>query len=101
MDWLGNSQILTPIENHWNQMKNKLKEDISSLPKLKDALLKLWTQDLSNDYLAALRGLMPRRIIAIIKDGRHMTKYILIESIVFQNMLACCFIQKILVFNLF
>ncbi len=56
-------------------MKNKLTEDISSLPKLKDTLLKLWAQDLSNDYLADLRGFMPRRITGIIKIGRQMTKY--------------------------
>jgi hypothetical protein len=51
MDWLGNSPDPNPIENFWNHMKNKLKDvDISSLPKLKDALLKLWprTSSMSN-----------------------------------------------------
>jgi hypothetical protein len=44
MDWPGNSPDLNPIENCWNHMKNKMKDvDISSLPKLKNALLKLWT----------------------------------------------------------
>jgi hypothetical protein len=35
---------LNPIENAWNFMKNKLSnEDISSIPKLKEANLKMWT----------------------------------------------------------
>jgi transposase len=76
MDWPGNSPDLNPIENCWNQMKNKLKEvDTSSLPKLKDALLKLWTQDLSYEYLASLSASMPSRIAAVIKNGGDMTKY--------------------------
>jgi hypothetical protein len=57
-------------------MKQKLKDgDISSLLKLKEALQKLWTQDLSKDYLASLSASMPRRIAAVIKNGRDMTKY--------------------------
>jgi hypothetical protein len=76
MDWPGNSPDLNPIENCWNQMKQKLKDvDISSLPKLKEALLKLWTQDLSRDYLASLSASMPRRIALVIKNGGDMTKY--------------------------
>jgi hypothetical protein len=76
MDWPGNSPDLNPIENCWNHMKNKLKDvDISSLPKLKDALSKLWTQDLSNVYLAGLSASMPRRIAEVIKSGGDMTKY--------------------------
>jgi hypothetical protein len=76
MGWPGNSPDLNPIENCWNQMKQKLKVlDISSLPKLKEALLKLWTQDLSKDYLASLSASMPSRISVIIKNGGDMTKY--------------------------
>ncbi len=72
MDWPGNSPDLNPIENCWNQMKQKLKDvDISSLPKLKEAPLKLWTQDLSKYYLASLSASMPRRIAAVIKKRRH------------------------------
>ena len=63
IDWPGNSPDLNPIENCWNYMKNKLKEvDISSVPRLQEALLKLWTQDLRKDYLVNLSNSMPRRI---------------------------------------
>jgi transposase len=76
MDWPGNSPNLNPIENCWNHMKNKLKEVvISSLPKLKEAILKLWTQDLSNEYLASLSSSMPRKIAAVISSSGDMTKY--------------------------
>jgi hypothetical protein len=76
MDWLGNSPDLYPIENCWNHMKQKLKDvNISSLTKVKEALLKLWTQDLSKGYLASLSASMPKRIAAVIKNGGHMTKY--------------------------
>jgi transposase len=63
IDWPGNSPDLNPIENAWNFMKNKLSnKDISSIPKLKEALLKMWTQDISRDYLASLSNSMPKRL---------------------------------------
>ncbi len=83
MDWLRNSQDLNPIVNWWNEM-NKLKDvNVSSLPQLKDALLKLWTQELSNGHLATLRASIPKRIATIIKSGRDMTKYNMIHSSTF------------------
>jgi hypothetical protein len=54
---------------------NKLKDvDISSLPKQKDAFLKLWIQDLSKEYPVFLTASMPM-IATFIKIGRDMTKY--------------------------
>ncbi len=42
IDWPGNSPDLSPIENAWNYMKRKLNsQNISSVPKLKEAILKL------------------------------------------------------------
>ncbi len=76
MEWPGHFPDLNPIENCWNHLKPELNDvDIFPLPKLKDALLKLWTQDLSKDYLASLSASMPRRIAAIMKNGGDMTKY--------------------------
>jgi hypothetical protein len=50
-------------------MKNKLSnEDISSIPKLKEAILKMWTRDISRDYLASLSNSMPQRMEAVIKN---------------------------------
>jgi hypothetical protein len=72
--WLGNFPDLNPIENCWDHMTNKLKNvDISSLPKLKDALLKLWIQALSKEYLASLSASMPRRIAVVIKNSRAIS----------------------------
>jgi transposase len=76
IDWRGNSPDLNPIENAWNFMKNILTTgDISSVPKLKEAILKMCTQDISRDYLASLSNSMPRRIEAMIKNHGYMTKY--------------------------
>jgi transposase len=76
IDWPGNSPDLNPIENAWNFMKNKLRtQDISSVPKLKDAILKLWTQDISTEYLRSLSNSMPKRMEAVIKNHGDMTKY--------------------------
>ncbi len=76
IDWPGNSPDLNPIENAWNYIKRKLKsQDISSVPKLKEAILKLWTQDMSQDYLRTLSDSMPNRIKAVIDAKGDMTKY--------------------------
>jgi hypothetical protein len=51
-------------------MKRKLtSQDISSVPKLKEAILKMWTQDMSQDYLRTLRDSTPNRLKAVI-DAR-------------------------------
>ncbi len=57
-------------------MKNKLSNgNISSIPKLKEAILKMWTKDISRDYLASLSNSMPKRMEAVIKNNGDMTKY--------------------------
>jgi hypothetical protein len=38
IDWPGNSLDLNPIENCWNHLKNMLKKDTSSIPKLTSAI---------------------------------------------------------------
>ncbi len=76
IDWPGNSPDLNPIKIDLNFMKNKLTtEDISSVPKLRENLLKMWKQDISRDYLASLSNSMPRRIEAVIKNHGDMTNY--------------------------
>ncbi len=66
-------------------MKNKLSnEDISSIPKLKEAILKMWTQDISRDYLASLSNppSMPKRMEAVINNKEH-------DQILVKVMLVC------------
>jgi transposase len=76
IDWPENSHDLNPIENAWKFMKNKLSnEDISSIPELKEAILKMWTRNISRDYLASLSNSMPQRMEAVIKNNGDMTKY--------------------------
>jgi hypothetical protein len=44
---------------------------------LKEAILEMWTQDMSQEYLRALIGSMPKRIEAVINARGDMTKYYL------------------------
>jgi hypothetical protein len=68
IDSSGNSPDLNPIVNAWNFIKNKLStKDISSIPKLKEAVLKMWTQDISTEYLSSLSNSIPKRIETVIK----------------------------------
>jgi hypothetical protein len=75
MDWPGNSPDLNPIENVWNHMKNKLQaEDISLVPRLKESLIKMWTQDIALEYLSNLSRSMPRRLKEVISCKGDMFK---------------------------
>jgi transposase len=46
--WPGNSPDLNPLENYWTHIKNMLvKKDIGSVPKLTEAILEVWVNDLT------------------------------------------------------
>ena len=76
IDWPGNSPDLNPIENCWNQIKDKLKyKNTISQGLLQDEIEKLWYEDLSPEYLRKLSDSMPNRIKMVIKNKGEMTKY--------------------------
>jgi hypothetical protein len=77
MDWLGNSPDLNLIENCWSYMKNKFKgnSDITSLPKLMEAIKMMWVKDMRLDYSQKLSDSMPRRLQMVIEAKGQMTKY--------------------------
>jgi hypothetical protein len=76
MDRLGNSTDLNPIENVWNHMKNKLKKKaITSVPVLKQEIMKLWVLETTQEYLKKLSDSMPIRLQLVIKHKGEMTKY--------------------------
>ena len=76
IDWPGNSPDLNHIENCWAYMKEHLKkEDINSVPKLTEAIKKLWVSGLSQEYLRKLNNSMPVRIEKVIRAKGDMTKY--------------------------
>jgi hypothetical protein len=64
LDWPGSSPELNPIENCWQHMKRKLKDDhtITSVPKMMQAIKKMWACDMNRDYFKELLASMPRRL---------------------------------------
>jgi hypothetical protein len=58
-------------------MKRKLKEDhtITSIPKLMQAIKKMWLKDMTRDYFKELSTSMPRRLHMVIDQKGEMTKY--------------------------
>ena len=57
-------------------MKNMLKKkDVSSVPKLTEAIRQLWIEDLKPDYLKKLSDSMPKRLEMVIAAKGDMTKY--------------------------
>jgi hypothetical protein len=58
-------------------MKRKLNGDrnITSLPKLVEAIKMMWVQDMSLDYFQNLANSMPRRLQMVIDQKGEITKY--------------------------
>ena len=76
LEWPGNSPDLNPIENLWHLAKMKLeKADTSSVPRLIQAIKRMWLLDLSPDYCRKLVESMPRRLANVIAAKGNMTKY--------------------------
>jgi hypothetical protein len=76
VDWPGNSPDLNAIENCLNFMKSQLRNrDISSVPTLKEEIMKIWLQELSLEFFKSLTGSMPARMQQVIQAKGDMTKY--------------------------
>jgi hypothetical protein len=56
-------------------MKNKLKKAITSVPVLKQEIIKLWVLETTQEYLKKLSNSMPTRLQLIIKHKEEMTKH--------------------------
>ncbi len=76
IDWPGNSPDVNPIENCWAHTKNVLaKKDIGLFPKLTEAILEVWVNDLTPEYIKKLLDPMPDRLKALIAAKGDTTKY--------------------------
>jgi hypothetical protein len=67
MDWPGNFNDLSTIENCWGYVKSELKNyrAVTSLPKL------IWVQDMPIDYFRKLSNSMPSRIEKVLANRAH------------------------------
>jgi transposase len=74
MDWPGNSPDLNPIENLWLIIKKGLKDNhtITSLPKLQEAIKRLWVK-MPNSLMRKLAHSITRRLS--MDNKGQMTKY--------------------------
>jgi transposase len=77
LEWPGNSPDFNPIENCWSFMKKKLKEDhtITSLPKLIEAIKRMWVRDIPKEYFQKLSASRPRRLQMVLDQMGEMTKH--------------------------
>ena len=69
-----NSSDLNPIENAWNNMKNKVqKAHSANIQTLKKVLIKLWVS-IYAEYFRKFVEFMPNILHNVIKFKGHMTK---------------------------
>ena len=73
--WPGNSSDINPIENIWGKIKSGLQNyDVSSVPKLKDAIQQLW-DSMPQTYLQTLADSLPRRLELVRNAKGYPIKY--------------------------
>ena len=76
LKWPGNSPDLSPIENLWTNMKNKVSEKQPlSGSELVKAIKEVWVKEISKEHCQRLIKSMPRGIKAVIKNRGGRTKY--------------------------
>lgn len=77
LEWPANSPDLSPIENLWKWMKNRISERIHRIrnaAQMELALVEVWGL-ITADVLMNLVASMPRRLAECIKNKGGATKY--------------------------
>lgn len=73
--WPGNSPDLNPIENLWGKIKSGLQNyDVSSVPKLKDAIQQLW-DSMPQTYLQTVADSLPKQLKLVRNAKGYPIKY--------------------------
>ena len=76
LDWPSYSPDLSPVENLWGIVKQRLsKLQILSLPHLRQEITRIWCTEVTQEVCQNLISSMPRRISAVLKNNGHATKY--------------------------
>ena len=74
--WPGSSPDLNPIENLWTKMKQKVAEQQpTSADSLVQAIMHVWTTEITQEYCEALVSSMPSRIKAVLDNRGRYSKY--------------------------
>ena len=76
LSWPGNSPDMNPIENLWHLVGTKVNQMLpTSELELKQAVIRCWNHDITQEVIHALIDSMPKRIAAVIKAKGDSTKY--------------------------
>lgn len=76
LPWPGNSPDLNPIENVWAIMGRKIaKQRPKGIAELKNKILSVWRNEVTQELLTKLYDSMPRRVKAVIKAHGGTTSY--------------------------
>ena len=76
LDWSGNSQDLSPIENLWALLKDKVANEHPTNPKDLETTIKCtWMQKITAEYFKYLVHSMPCLLHFVIKNEDGLTKY--------------------------
>jgi len=76
LEWPGQSPDCNPIENMWRYLKGRIKTlNPRTIPELRDAIITVWFNKISQEYCHALCTSMPRRLRSVINNRGFPTKY--------------------------
>ena len=76
LDWPPNSLDINPIENLWCIMKARVAtQRLTTISQLKEALTRIWVEEITPELCKNLVDSMPRRVAAILKNNGFPSKY--------------------------
>ena len=76
LPWTGNSPDFNIIENVWSEIKRKLSsKTLKTKEELKEAVLYIWNNEITLDFIKKLYESIPKRVKACLKAKGGSTRY--------------------------